>query len=484
MPFVDRVTELVDEAIAVSDRASRAELDDIRRRLDEPLRVLVTGRAKSGKSTLVNALLGRRVAPTGRTETTVVPAVYRYDDDEQAAVVLRDGRRERLRLVDGTLPRALQQPRDAVARIDVGLSVRNGILEELSLCDSPGHDTLTADVNVSTRELLGLGEQLPPPDAVVFVLTTDMLDTEVEFIRSFRRTARHASVSAATIGVLSRADELTDADDPLRAARELADEHLRRCHGALARIYPVMGLLAEAAETATLSFEDRAALGRLAELEPAHTDLLLLSADRFAKSELPGVSEEQRTRLLAALGLFGIADSVAFLRSLPPAHRDATRLQEHQRSRSGFSAVRGALLDDFALRAEAIKTRVALTRLTRLLGAGGGPTRGRLAERLDALLRDPALNDLAVAEACARVRAGELSLPVALVEDLERMAGPGCLEQRLGVRAGDTRAARKAVLAGSRRWSVFEADASIPQALVAFTMRTAYTRAFAHLEAR
>lgn len=64
----DRVRQCVDEIRIVADDGAQPELADIRRRLDEPLRVLVTGRVSSGKSTLVNALLGRRIALAARSE--------------------------------------------------------------------------------------------------------------------------------------------------------------------------------------------------------------------------------------------------------------------------------------------------------------------------------------------------------------------------------------------------------------------------------
>ncbi|MGH3514361.1 MAG: dynamin family protein, partial [Pseudonocardiaceae bacterium] len=47
-----------------------AELAACQRRLDEPLRVALAGTLKSGKSTLLNALVGEEIAPTDATECT------------------------------------------------------------------------------------------------------------------------------------------------------------------------------------------------------------------------------------------------------------------------------------------------------------------------------------------------------------------------------------------------------------------------------
>ena len=47
-------------------------------RLDEPLRVAVAGRVKAGKSTVINALVGERLAPTDAGECTKIVTWYRY----------------------------------------------------------------------------------------------------------------------------------------------------------------------------------------------------------------------------------------------------------------------------------------------------------------------------------------------------------------------------------------------------------------------
>ena len=59
------------------------------------LRVLVAGEAKRGKSTLVNALLGRDVLPSGVTPLTAVTTTVRYGDDERAEARFLDGHDEK-----------------------------------------------------------------------------------------------------------------------------------------------------------------------------------------------------------------------------------------------------------------------------------------------------------------------------------------------------------------------------------------------------
>jgi ribosome biogenesis GTPase A len=58
------------------------------------LRVLVTGEAKRGKSTLVNALLGRPLLPTGVLPLTASATTVRHGRDDTVMATFADGRAE------------------------------------------------------------------------------------------------------------------------------------------------------------------------------------------------------------------------------------------------------------------------------------------------------------------------------------------------------------------------------------------------------
>src|SRR3982750_4786633 len=92
------------------------QLIQIRGRLGEPLRVAIAGRLKAGKSTLVNALIGRRVAPTAVGECTRVVTRFRYGPADHGDVVRGDDPRPSLPLDDGgMIPRRLGLPPGHVA---------------------------------------------------------------------------------------------------------------------------------------------------------------------------------------------------------------------------------------------------------------------------------------------------------------------------------------------------------------------------------
>src|SRR5699024_1908464 len=72
-------------------RRTAAGFAEVLRRLQSPLQVAVAGRIKSGKSTLVNALIGRRVAPTDIGECTRLVTRFQYGTVDRLEIVLRDG---------------------------------------------------------------------------------------------------------------------------------------------------------------------------------------------------------------------------------------------------------------------------------------------------------------------------------------------------------------------------------------------------------
>ena len=70
---------VLSELAEVADPADRARVDELLRRLDaDVFRVLVAGEAKRGKSTLINALLGQEVLPTGVVPLTAIPTTVAH----------------------------------------------------------------------------------------------------------------------------------------------------------------------------------------------------------------------------------------------------------------------------------------------------------------------------------------------------------------------------------------------------------------------
>jgi hypothetical protein len=117
-PLTARLAALCDDIAAQVDPEVAGQVRHIGDRLGEPLRVAIAGRLKAGKSTLVNALIGRRVAPTAAGECTRVVTRFRYGTADRVDVVRRDGARHSLPLDDeGMIPQRLGVPLARVAYV-------------------------------------------------------------------------------------------------------------------------------------------------------------------------------------------------------------------------------------------------------------------------------------------------------------------------------------------------------------------------------
>jgi GTP-binding protein EngB required for normal cell division len=199
------------------DRAALAELlDRLRQRR---LRVLVAGEAKRGKSTLVNALLGRHVLPSGVTPLTALATAVRYGQDERVTAVLRDGRAERypLSALDDLVtergnPGNRRGLTSVTVIVDAPLLARG-----VELVDTPGTGSVYAH-NTAEAELA-----LETMDAAVFVLTADPPVSASE--RDLM--SRVARLSVSMFVVLNKADYLSADASPhsLPAGGALGVQH-------------------------------------------------------------------------------------------------------------------------------------------------------------------------------------------------------------------------------------------------------------------
>jgi small GTP-binding protein len=189
------------ELSGLSGEDDLAALDDLRGRLAERrLRVLVAGEAKRGKSTLINALLGRALLPTGVTPLTALATTVRHGREEGATAVFRDGRVESFPLPaldDLVTERGNPGNRRNLASVTVAVDAPV-LARGVELVDTPGtgsvyaHNTAEAEAALETM------------DAAVFVLTADppVSASERELM------ARVAELSVTMFVVLNKADYL------------------------------------------------------------------------------------------------------------------------------------------------------------------------------------------------------------------------------------------------------------------------------------
>ncbi len=129
----------------------------------------ITGQFKRGKTTLVNALIGRDVLPSAVTPLTSVVTLVRYGPQERAQASFEDGTVREIGLPDlADYVTEAGNPRNARAVANVSMEIPAPMLEEgLVLVDLPGTGSLNAH---NTEVAHGF---LSQADAALLVLSAD-----------------------------------------------------------------------------------------------------------------------------------------------------------------------------------------------------------------------------------------------------------------------------------------------------------------------
>lgn len=424
MALLDDVRQLLSLASQVyaQDEEARTEIAVLDARMAEPLRVAIAGRVKAGKSTLLNALVGSRLAPTDAGECTKI--VTWYKDAVSYRVMLQP-----------TAGAEVQVPfhRDEGAiDIDLGGRAPDDIerltvewpsprLAQMTLIDTPGLGAATVVHSERTEAFLAFDEDgVGQADAVVYLLR-HMHGRDMDFLEAFRDDVGSATPVNA-IAVLSRADEVGSCrPDALDAARAVSlryrdDPKLRQlCQ----QVVPVAGLLAEAA--ATLTETDFQTLRSLAALDEAVRESMLLSVDRFVGPVDTDITEIERRELLYLMGLFGVRLSLDLIATGEVT--TASALSSRLRSESGIGALEATLAGLFSGRRDVLKARVVLAGLDDLARRRGAPAVDNLVAELERVGANA--HEFAETHLLSAVRSGALPFGDAEVTEIEQLIGGG-----------------------------------------------------------
>ena len=422
MSLVDQTRAILRQAIVVyRGTPDEPRLAAMLARLDEPLRVAVAGRVKSGKSTLLNALIGEQLAPTDAGECTRI--VTWYEDGHTYRVMLhpRDGapRQARFSREDGAIDVDLGGlPADEVDQLVVSWPSQE--LRRATLIDTPGIGSLSESVSRRAWQLLATDEEEETPADAVIYLMRHLHSGDVDFLRAFHDSEVSRPNPVNAIAVLSRADEIgVGRANSMTSARRIAarlsaDPAVRRV---AQTVVPVAGLLAETA--VTLTETEVAQLRKLADRSPRDVEALLLTADRFLR-QLPdlGLTTLEREHLLSRFGIFGIRLASTILRRGPVT---ATELARDLAERSGLEELQAVLQSLFFTRREVLKSRSALLALDTLTYQNPLPGSVPVAGEVEQVLASAhPFSELRVLSA---LRAGWVAGKPEVLEDLEHVIG-------------------------------------------------------------
>ncbi|QIZ35195.1 dynamin family protein [Saccharopolyspora sp. ASAGF58] len=478
----------------VSERTA-AGFAEVLRRLSAPLQVAVAGRIKSGKSTLVNALIGRRVAPTDVGECTRLVTRFQYGTVDRVEVIFHDGKKQAVPFdADGGIPADLGVNIDEVSHLEAYLT--NAVLRELTVIDTPGLGSLDAASVARTEELLGTrkeeeGEEdseLDPvsrnavagAEAVLYVVTQGVrADDELALAAFTAATASREAGPVNAIAVLNKADTIEpssveDSDGEVwKAASLLAGKQAQLLKPKVADVLPVIGLLAETAESGGFTAADAEALRGLAQLDEATRETLLMSADLFTSWECD-VPAGTRSRLLERMDLYGIRCALAAIDAEPEITAGA--LRRRLLDSSGLASVLNRLDSVFRARADGIKAAAALASVTALAHAAGDQgERQRVHDAIEVLLAKPEAHQLRVLEALTLVAAGAVAMPADLAEEVMRVGSSNDAGEQLGLPGRHRNELADYALERANWWRSFSSFGATPaQSRIAHVVHRAY----------
>lgn len=332
-------------------------------RLQRPLRTAVVGRVSTGKSTLLNALLGMNVAPTDGRECTKVVHVFRHGRFITASLVPRSGReRTPVHFEGSRLPSDLGRPAPEIKYVDVTLPTP--LLERVTLIDTPGlASASTESRDVTTRMREDTGESAAAADALLYCVRGPLTQDELVAVQAFRQGNGAKRLSAGTaVGILTQADQTgSDRRQAWTQAAELAATMAHKHADLFAAMVPVIGLLAETATTGALREMHARALGELARSWDRDVTRVVLASTEMFLTEPAPVGPELRRELLTLLGSYGVGELLDQLRSGLPSN--ATALTRAAHDLSGVDEVSRHLAASLYRRADVLKAARALEEL-------------------------------------------------------------------------------------------------------------------------
>ena len=393
------------------------------------MRVAIAGKVNAGKSTLLNALVGEKVAPTDATECTRVVTTYRNSHLYRVTATPHHGDPIELRfrraadelqfLLD---PLAVED----VSFVDVEWPTER--LRDLVLIDTPGLASVSEDLSLRTQRYLADDRGQGAADAVIYLMR-HLHEMDLSFLEAFKEGVATGGATVNSIGVISRADEIgsartnaMDAADRI-AARYRADP---RINAVCQIVIPVAGLIAQAA--ATFRQHENNALRAIAAMDRDDTTDLLLSVQRFTSPDAPtDVDAQVRLRLLERLGLFGVRLAVELIAA--GRVRSAGELAAELEARSGIGELRAVLNGQFAARASVLKARSTLATISALAESHGGAKGRALRERGRDVER--AAHELVEIRLLSLLRTGAVGLDGTAEAEARRILGDSGADGRM-----------------------------------------------------
>ncbi len=352
------------------------EFRQCRASLSQPMRVAIVGKIKTGKSTMMNALLGEEMVATGTQELTFNINWLRHGETPMLVVHFNDGSPPERRSLDELedLTRRSEDRRQYLLNIRfIEVFHPNEVLKTFHLIDTPGLESFFVDDSRNTLSFLGLEHQpssKEPPatspfaDAILYLFNQSVARSDQTIMEEFHGGVLQWASPINAIGVLTKTDAYWPSVEAPKAAARAVTKRLMSENQAVRNlfytVYPVCGLLAFGAKTITQ--DEFKTLIELSSLPEDRLAALIRHVQRFSKRDYPDVSvpPTRRSDLLQRLGQYGVYESCRLIKS---GIGDKAKLSEGLLKLSGFPELLECIKSHFGNRAYLIKTHQCLRRI-------------------------------------------------------------------------------------------------------------------------
>ena len=172
-----------------------------RENLNQPLKVVILGEVKAGKSTLVNTLIGKQVSYTNVVEATASIVEIKYAAEEKIIIHLKEGKNlicdslEELNVLMDEKRQNLNFFKN-VEKIEIQTQIDR--LKEITIVDTPGLNTITKENEERTENYLANA------DVVLWVLNAHHLG-QLDVLEKIEDVMDYGK---PIIGIINRIDEI------------------------------------------------------------------------------------------------------------------------------------------------------------------------------------------------------------------------------------------------------------------------------------
>jgi hypothetical protein len=342
------------------------------------LRLAIVGRIKAGKSTLMNAVLGEDLVPTGPAELTFTVNEFRHSDSRTCSIVKKDGSdeswpMERLLEVVGRDDSRMELLK-SIERVQIGLP--STILKSLIILDTPGLGSVYEEDAKNTLVALGLTAEAIDrrtlaatgrANALLYLFKNAPGGEEIAQLSAFRKGEARLN-AVHSMAVFSQVDDrFPEVRDPFESALKSAHMIMRNdvMRDSFFTLLPISGRMGLGAQL--LTSEDFGTLFELSKLDPKE-----LNAKVWLRTEINFKTREHpiagmpmaadRARVANKLGYYGCYFAVETIRSGATPEQVSAELVR----KSGIEELRRILLCHFSGRATAITTLTGLEEARRL----------------------------------------------------------------------------------------------------------------------